>query len=657
MSRTGSRMLAAAGASGDFTLSNNTVRLTSTYNLGSITMSVGGATCYATDATFVDSGNQMWVLYRATVAGTEFQIRSYNLSTAYDITTAVYNNGYEGYLTTSLSFDFSATAFVTDGTNLLVRFMSFNGVSGKRGFYFKGTCSSANDLSTLGSTSIGSQEDEISYGGLDIDPTTNTVGTANTRVYRGNLDNSPSLFDRVGFDTLSAAWGNTVSSSGGTSTNNFPFWSQIENVSGFSFNDNGSFALLTFHQGKLVLADFDNSGTYKPPSFWSSAVSSTTGHTSILGELGTGTFDFTPTTAGTSADQHSLYPLQIYKNARIIPDGSNNRFTILFGENNKVYTYAMPSANTLSQTGCTVTSSTVGGSGDFLKNQGSGSSLLNGNAVSGSTSGGNSAIAYLTQSSAQEWYGRILSFNGSTKWDIQNKESTDYTFSDDDWPSGDTSGRTWGVAWNPDGTSWVRFSHDDTDNSGKPIFEHRAPSTNFRWSSTATDVVIDSANDPFGSVDLKWVDQGSRLFVASMPSDDSYLSASATSATLYMYDVSTPYDIRTVTKNGSSEAIYTHKQLITFAGYPEAADMTNSGGKLFMYSSLTHCITEWKMTTPFNVTTATYVKTFPIANTAVLRPTGYNDYQFTRYYTFKIIEDQNAVIFLSPTSEIHRFDF
>lgn len=651
-------MLAAAGASGDFTLPNNTVRLTSTYDLGSITMSVGGATCYATDATFVNSGNQMWVLYRATVAGTEFQIRSYNLSTAYDITTASYNNGYEGYLTSGLSVPtkYSASAFVTDGTNLLVRFMQIAGGTNEKGFYFKGTCSSANNLSTLGSTSIGSIEDQASYGGLDIDPTTNSVPTANTRLYRGNFDGSATLFDRLGFDTVSAAWGNSVSSTSATSTNNFPFWSAQKNVSGFSFNPTGTFALITFHDGMLVISDFDNAdGTYDPPLSWPTSVASVGGHTSILGELGTGTFDFTPTTAGTSADQHSLYPLQIYKNARIIPDSSNNRFTILFGENNKVYTYAMPSANTLSQTGCTVTSSTVGGSGDFDRNQGSGSSLLNGNAVSGSTSGGNSAIAYLTQSGSKEWYGRILSFNGSTKWDIQNKESTDYTFSDNDWPSG--GGRSWGVAWNPDGTSWVRFSHDDTDNSGKPIFEHRAPSTNFRWSSTATDVVIDSANDPFGSVDLKWVDQGSRLFVASMPSDSSYLSASAISATLYMYDVSTPYDIRTVTKNGSSEAIYTHKQLITFAGYPEAADMTNSGGKLFMYSSLTHCITEWKMTTPFDVTTATYVKTFPLANTAVLRPTGYNDFQSNRYYTFKIIEDQNAVIFLSPTSEIHRFDF
>ena len=655
MSRTGSRMLAAAGASGDFTLSNNTVRLTSTYNLGSITMSVGGATCYATDATFVDSGNQMWVLYRATVAGTEFQIRSYNLSTAYDITTAVYNNGYEGYLTTSLSFDYSATAFVTDGTNLLVRFNSYGQGIFRRGFYFKGTCSSANNLSTLGSTSIGTEDANSPYGGLDIDPTTNTVGTANTRVYRGNFDGSATLFDRVGFDTLSAAWGNTVSSQSATSTNNFPFWSPLENVSGFSFNDNGSFALLTFHQGKLILADYDNGGTYKTPSFWPSAVSSTTGHTSILGDLGTGTFKFTPTVAGTSADQHSRYPLQIYKNARIIPDGSNNRFTILFGENNKVYTYAMPSANTLSQTGCTVTSSTLGGSGDFDENQGSGSSLLNGNAVSGSTSGGDSAIAYLTQSSSKKWYGRILSFNGSTKWDIQNKESTDYTFSDDDWPSG--GGRSWGVAWNPDGTTWVRYSQDDTANSGNAIFEHRETTTDFRWAGSAADVVIATSNSQQGFTELKWVDQGNKLFAASMPDDSSYLSASATTATLYMYDVSTPYDIRTVTKNGSSEAIYTHKQLITFAGYPEAADMTNSGGKLFMYSSLTHCITEWKMTTPFNVTTATYVKTFPIANTAVLRPTGYNDFQSSRYYTFKIIESQNAVLFLSPTSEIHRFDF
>ena len=662
MSRTGPRMLAAAGASGDFTLPNNTVRLTATYDFGSRTMSVGGATCYVVDAAFVDSGNQLWTLWRATTNGTELQMNSYTCSTPYDITTASYNDGWEAYLTGSLvtQTEYSATAFVTNGTNILIRMMQIDGVN-EKGFYYKGTCSVANDLSTFTSSSIGSIENQASYGGLDIDPTTNSVPTANTRLYRGNFDGSATLFDRLGFDTVSAAWGNSVSSTSATGTNNFPFWSQIENVSGFSFNSDGTFALITFHEGKLIVSDFDNAdGTYDPPSSWPSSVASVGGHTSIFGELGTGTFDFTPTTGGTSADPYSYYPLQIYKNARFIPDGNNDKFTILFGENNKVYTYAMPSANALSEAGCTVTSNTLGGTGDFASNQGSGSSLLNGNAVTGSISGGDSAVAYLTQSGAKEWYARILSFNGSTKWDIQNQEGTDYTFTDTNWPSGDT-GRSWGVAWNPDGTSWVRYSHDDTDNSGDAIFEHNETTVDFRWAGTSTDVVIALNNSQQGFTELKWVDQGRKLFAASMPDDASYISASATDADLYMYDVSTPYDIRTVTKNVSSEAIYTTTQTITYSGYPEAADMTDSGGKLFIYSSLTHCITEWKLTTPFDVTTATYNKTFPVANSSVLRPTGYNDFTNSRYYTFKIIESQNAVLFISRntagTASIFRFDF
>lgn len=661
MSRTGSRMLAAAGASGDFTLPNNTVRLTSTFDFGSRTMSIGGATCFAVDAAFVDSGNQLWTLWRATTNGTELQMNSYTCSTPYDITTASYNDGWEAYLTSSLSTqtEYSATAFVTDGTNILIRMMQIDGIN-EKGFYYKGTCSSANDLSTFGSSSIGSIENQASYGGLDIDPTTNTVTTANTRLYRGNFDGAATLFDRIGSDTVSAAWGNTVSSFGGQGTNNFPFWSASENVSGFSFNPTGTFALITFHQGKLVLSDFDDAGdTYSVPTDWNTSVATVGGHTSIFGELGTGTFDFTPSGAG--EDQYSEYPLQIYKNARFIPDGNNNRFTILFGENNKVYTYTMPSANALSETGCTVTSNTLGGSGDFSRNEGSGSSLLDGNAVTGSSSGGNSAVAYLTQSGAQEWYARILSFNGSTKWDIQNKESTGYTRTDTSWPSGDSGGRSWGVAWKPDGTSWVRYSHDDTANFGDAIFEHNETTTDFRWAGATTDVVIAQNNSQQGFTELKWVDQGRKLFAASMPSDVSYLSASTATAILYMYDVSTPYDIRTVTKNGSSEAIYTHKQTLTYSGYPEAADMTDSGGKLFIYSSLIHCITEWKLTTPFDVTTATYNKTFPIANSSVFRTNGYNDFQMGRYYTFKIIESQNAVLFIarntSDTASIFRFDF
>lgn len=663
MSRTGSRMLAAAGASGDFTLPNNTVRLTSTFDFGSRTMSIGGANCFAVDAAFVDSGNQLWTLWRATTNGTELQMNSYTCSTPYDITTASYNDGWEAYLTSSLSSqtEYSATAFVTDGTNILIRMMQID-TTNEKGFYYKGTCSVANDLSTFGSSSIGSIENQASYGGLDIDPTTNNVATANTRLYRGNFDGFNSQFDRLGFDTVSAAYGNTVSSTSATGTNNFPFWSAQKNVSGFSFNPTGTFALITFHDGTLVISDFDNTdGTYDPPSSWPDSIATVGGHTSILGELGTGTFDFTPTSPGTSADQYSEYPLQIYKNARFIPDGNNNKFTTLFGENNKVYTYTMPSANTLSETGCTVTSSTLGGSGNFSSMQGSGSSLLDGNAVTGSSSGGNSAVAYLTQSGAQDWFGRILSFNGSTKWDIQNKESTGYTKTDTNWPSGDSGGRSWGVAWKPDGTSWVRYSHDDTNNSGDAIFEHNETTTDFRWAGAITDVVIASSNSQQGFTELKWVDQGRKLFAASMPSDISYQLASAATAILYMYDVSTPYDIRTVTKNGSSEATYTHKQTITYAGYPEAADMTDSGGKLFMYSSLNHCITEWKLTTPFDVTTATYTKTFPLANSSVLRPTGYNDFQSGRFYTFKIIESQNAVLFIarntSNTATIFRFDF
>ena len=191
MSRTGSRMLAAAGASGDFTLPNNTVRLTSTFDFGSRTMSIGGATCFAVDAAFVDSGNQLWTLWRATTNGTELQMNSYTCSTPYDITTASYNDGWEAYLTSSLSTftEYSATAFVTDGTNILIR-MSQITVTSEKGFYYKGTCSVANDLSTFGSSSVGSIENQASYGGLDIDPTTNNVATANTRLYRGNFDGS-----------------------------------------------------------------------------------------------------------------------------------------------------------------------------------------------------------------------------------------------------------------------------------------------------------------------------------------------------------------------------------------------------------------------------------------------------------------------------------
>jgi len=98
---------------------------------------------------------------------------------------------------------------------------------------------------------------------------------------------------------------------------------------------------------------------------------------------------------------------------------------------------------------------------------------------------------------------------------------------------------------------------------------------------------------------ISFADSGSKLFVL----DD----ASGTSDTVYRYDLTTPYDLNTASYAGNSKD--TAGDTIT------GIYMRNDGNRMFLVERVgVRGVEQWDLSTPFDLTTATYIGTFdPVA--------------------------------------------
>ena len=117
----------------------------------------------------------------------------------------------------------------------------------------------------------------------------------------------------------------------------------------------------------------------------------------------------------------------------------------------------------------------------------------------------------------------------------------------------------------------------------------------YRPNKTVTfdDVGFDVSNQDFSPYDFAFNNDGTKMFVLGINSD-----------TVYQYTLGTPYDITTITYNNVSFDFSPQ------ANAPEAIAFNSRGSRMYMVS-LTATIYEYELTTPFDVSSASYInKTF-----------------------------------------------
>jgi 6-phosphogluconolactonase (cycloisomerase 2 family) len=117
----------------------------------------------------------------------------------------------------------------------------------------------------------------------------------------------------------------------------------------------------------------------------------------------------------------------------------------------------------------------------------------------------------------------------------------------------------------------------------------------YRPNKTVTfdDVGFDVSNQDFSPYDFAFNNDGTKMFVLGINSD-----------TVYQYTLGTPYDITTITYNNVSFDFSPQDS------GPEAIAFNSRGSRMYMVS-ITATIYEYELTTPFDVSSASYInKTF-----------------------------------------------
>lgn len=141
-----------------------------------------------------------------------------------------------------------------------------------------------------------------------------------------------------------------------------------------------------------------------------------------------------------------------------------------------------------------------------------------------------------------------------------------------------------GIAWNSDGT--MLFVVGNTNDN---VYEYNLTTPYDLTTASYSGKTLDVSNEDSGSQGIAWNSDGSKLFLVGNINNS-----------IHEYNLSTPYDISTASYSGNSLNVGNED------GVPTGIAWKDDGFKLFMTGLAADRIHEYNLSTPYDVSTASY---------------------------------------------------